>query len=170
MRFARIDIVNKRFGSALFGYRKNEVREFLQWLVADMDEQAAEIRRLTESSEAMHAEVERYRKLESAISEAMVTAQKIAEEVRSTAQEDARRIVDAAQTRATALETEASRSAEALRQQRQRFLRDFRDLLQSHLDTLSGEITRREDEGTHPTVTSLPPMQFTAKPSTDGAN
>lgn len=89
VRLTPIDITNKRFRRALRGYRPTEVDEFLQEVVADYEAVVVENARLREQVAQMQQELDRYRAMEEAMKEALVLAQRTADELRASAHREA---------------------------------------------------------------------------------
>lgn len=88
VRLTPIDITNKRFRRALRGYRSSEVDEFLAEVGADYEAVVVENARLREQVAQMQQELQRYRAIEEAMKEALVLAQRTADELRATAHKE----------------------------------------------------------------------------------
>jgi len=137
-----LDLIHKRFPRSLRGYAPAAVEGFLREAAAAYEETIAENACLREQVEALEREVERYQAMETTLKEALILAQKTADETRALAQREAETILREAQSRAASAVEEAERCVEALRQQRDRFAREFRVLLQAHLEGLEAEAAR----------------------------
>jgi cell division initiation protein len=143
------------------GYDTAQVDELISKLHGEIGQLTGEVNRLSnelkasrEETAKMRAMSERLASQESAIKDALITAQRAAEEVNRYAQDQADAIVEEARHKAE----EAAKSYETrindlrwelerLKIERDRFVREFRAMLENHLRELSND-TQPE----HPTV------------------
>lgn len=142
MRLTPIDLIHQRFPRAFRGYARAAVENYLRQVSADYEETVAENARLRDQVERLEREVERYRAMETTLKEALILAQKTADETRAAAQQEVERLLREAHAHVAALTEEAERSVGTLRQQRVRFAREFRLLLQSYLADLEADPAR----------------------------
>jgi cell division initiation protein len=143
VRLTPIDLLNKRFATSLRGYARGAVEDYLREIAADYEATVAENARLRETVENLEREIERYRSMETTLKEALILAQKTADETRAQAHREAEAVLREAQSRAAAVSEDAERRLEAVRQQRMRFAREFRATLQAYLDSLDGDARTR---------------------------
>lgn len=120
-----IDMRQARFGSAMRGFDKTEVTAFLEEAASDYEHALRENDRLRQQIVALEAQLSQYRELEGGLKSTLVSAQKVADDMRQNAQQEAARVVAEAQTRAELLlqkaqvrVDEAGREIDALRLKR----------------------------------------------------
>jgi cell division initiation protein len=89
VKITPIDIRNQKFGKSFRGYDPSEVEGFLDMVASTLEELLLENSRLKEKSSAVEATLKGYTDLESNLKDALVTAQKSAEETRQNAQKEA---------------------------------------------------------------------------------
>lgn len=142
MRLAPIDLINKRFPRTLWGYTPAAVEDFLREIALDYEAIVAENARLRERMDTLEQEVSRYAAMEHTLKEALLLAQKAAEDTRGAAQREAEARLRDADARAAAVIAEAQRCLEATRLQRIRFACEFRALLQTYLEYIEADIAR----------------------------
>lgn len=95
-----LDLRQTRFQSAIGGYNRTEVRNFLQEAAESYEEAMRENERLRMEIERLDAMLKQYRQLESTLNTTLLSAQKVAEDMRANAVEESSRIVREAEGRA----------------------------------------------------------------------
>ena len=114
------DVRNKRFEKAAFGYKQEEIDEFLNQLEAELDEMERERSEANSKIQVLADKVREYMKDEDALKDALLGAQKQGHQVLNEANEKAEQIIAEAQAKADALEDEAVRQhAEAMERNRE---------------------------------------------------
>ena len=149
------DVRNKRFEKAAFGYKQEEIDEFLSQLEAELDEMERERAEANNKIQILADKVREYMKDEDALKDALLGAQKQGHQVIDEANEKAEKILAEAQAKADELEDEAVRQhAEAMEKNRleiakekealieaQQQVADFKkslfDMYKSHLELIS---------------------------------
>lgn len=149
------DIRDKKFEKAAFGYKQEEIDEFLSQLIAEFDEIDAEREDLHSKIQLLADKVREYRQDEDALKDALLGAQKQGHKVISDAQEKAQAIIEQAEEKAKALLEEATtQHDEAMERNRAEiakekeklvaaqkevteFKRDLFDMYKSHLEMIS---------------------------------
>ena len=149
------DVRNKRFEKAAFGYKQEEIDEFLSQLEAELDEMERERAEANSKIQVLADKVREYMRDEDALKDALLGAQKQGHLVIADAQEKADQIMAEAQEKAAALEDEAVRQhaikmeqnrAEIAKEKEalieaQRQVADFKkslfDMYKSHLELIS---------------------------------
>ena len=149
------DVRNKRFEKAAFGYKQEEIDEFLSQLEAELDEMERDRIEANNKIQILADKVREYMKDEDALKDALLGAQKQGHQVIEEANEKAKQILEEAQAKADALEDEAVRQhAEAMEKNRaeiakeksalieaQQQVADFKkslfDMYKSHLELIS---------------------------------
>lgn len=113
------DVRNKRFEKAAFGYKQEEIDEFLSQLEAELDEMERERQEANNKIQILADKVREYMKDEDALKDALLGAQKQGHLVINEANAKAEEILSAAQAKAAELEDEAVRQhAEAMERNR----------------------------------------------------
>lgn len=136
MRLTPIDLLNKRFARAWRGYTAAAVDDFLREVERDFGAVVAENAHLKEKLESLERELQRYQSMEETLKRALVLAEKTAGETCEHARREAERMLGEAQEKAADLRRASEAELEETRRQRTRFVRDFRGLLQTYLDSL----------------------------------
>ncbi len=95
-----VDIENKEFGKAFRGYDIDEVEEFLQLLVNDYEKLYRENASLKEKNAMLTETIGNYRGMEETMQNAILAAQRSAEDIKRNAYQRAENITREAQTRA----------------------------------------------------------------------
>lgn len=109
-----LDIQKKEFRRAFRGYSEQEVDSFLDQVTQDYESLLREIQVLKEKTAQTEQNIARYREIEEAIKNAMVMAQKNADELRQNTEKEAGVILDRARIEADQLTREAEQEAAAL--------------------------------------------------------
>jgi cell division initiation protein len=143
MSLTPLDIHNKEFGRTFRGYKEDDVDEFLDEVVKELEGYIRENIRLKDELEKFQANVDQYRKMENTLNSTLIVAQETAEEVRSAARREAELIVRESEEKAEKIITDARERAkqvaaenEHMRLQTQLLKSRLKTLLQSQLDLL----------------------------------
>lgn len=158
------DVRNKRFEKAAFGYKQEEIDEFLSQLEAELDEMERDRQEANNKIQILADKVREYMKDEDALKDALLGAQKQGHQVINEANVKAEEIIAAAQEKAAQLEDEAVRQhAEAMEKNRQEiakerdsltearrqvaeFKKSLFDMYKSHLEMISAMPDAFEDD------------------------
>ena len=160
------DIRDKRFEKAAFGYKQEEIDDFLAMLIEEFDEIDAEREDLHSKIQILADKVREYRQDEDALKDALLGAQKQGHKVVAEAQEKADEIIAPAESKANELIEEATVAHEAAMEKNrqeiekekqnlyeaQRQVTEFKktlfDMYKSHLEMISAmpEIEIEEEE------------------------
>lgn len=132
MKITAIDLTHRKFARSFRGYRPQEVDDLLRELAAELEESARDRARMQDQIERLHAEVARYREMEQTLNNAVLLAQKTADEVQASARRDADSILREAEIRAERLNAEAHRQRQDLLNEIRR-LQERRDQLEDAL-------------------------------------
>lgn len=142
-RLTVIEIETQHFRRCFRGYDPKEVRNFLQELARDYEAALWNNQQLREELATLQEEVERYRTIENTLKEALVLAQRSADETRTNAHREAELILQEARRQAAEIESQAyqkiehlSLQIETLQARRNALLIELRTLLQTHLQAL----------------------------------
>jgi cell division initiation protein len=151
MDLTPLDVRKKKadFGRVLRGYEPAAVDGFLDLVADRMDELVRENATLRERATQLGESVEGFRQRESALNDALVTAQQLREEMRAQTQRDSELTLREARIEAERVIAEARREAgvvaESLRRlqtARARFLKGFRGYLERQLEEVRVEEAR----------------------------
>lgn len=157
-RLTPLDIHNKEFSKAFRGYSEDEVDEFLDLVVAEFERLIRTQEELQVELSGLESRIEHYRGLEETLKNAIVLAQKTADEIKEAAlrETDAikrQALLDAQRTREEAQEM-VKKSYEEVDRARQTLLRfkaEFKSFLESTMEMLesgtSGILERLNRQG-----------------------
>ncbi len=163
-----LDVRKKRgdFRKILRGYDPEEVDTFMDLVAERFEELVRENLALTDKTGRLEEQLEGLVGRESAVQEALVSAQKLREDVKGQSERDASVILDRATREAELLKAEADaeigrrlgeaeglimerqRALEELERSRMKFLKSFRGLLEREFDAVEVEEARRPLEET----------------------
>src|SRR5262245_56787626 len=94
-----LDVRQAKFSTVLRGYEKNEVNAFLLEAADGYEQAMRENDRLRQDVIRLEASIRQYRELEGALKGALMSAQKVSEDMKENAQQEAARIVREAEGR-----------------------------------------------------------------------
>lgn len=103
MNVSPLDLRSQRFATVLRGFDKVEVTSFLMAVADDYEQALREADRLRHDLSRLEAIVTEHREHEKSLQNTLVTAQKLADDIRANAEEEARRIMRDAQGRSELL-------------------------------------------------------------------
>jgi cell division initiation protein len=149
MKFTPLDIRHAEFSSGLSGYNKKEVREFLAQIADDAEEYERQLRGLQDRIAQLEEKINELREGEETLRRAVVSAEKIGNEMRVNAEREAQLVLKEAEAAKEKLLREALQKArdvrldiEKARSEKAMFFSQFRALLATYLDS----IERYEDK------------------------
>ena len=99
-RVTPIDMRQARFATSMRGFDKPEVTSFLESAASDYEMTLRENERLRQQIATLEASLTQHRELESSLKSTLISAQKVADDMRETAQQDAARIIREAEGKA----------------------------------------------------------------------
>ena len=147
------DVRNKRFEKAAFGYKQEEIDEFLSQLEAELDEMERERAEANNKIQILADKVREYMKDEDALKDALLGAQKQGHAVINEAQAKADELEDeAVRQHAEAMErnrAEIAKEKESLidaRRQVAEFKKSLFDMYKAHLEMISSMPEAYEDD------------------------
>jgi cell division initiation protein len=162
VKYTPLDIRHQDFAAALSGYSKKEVKDFLSAVADDVEESERQLRAFQEKISSLEAQVQELRQGEEALKRAVVSAEKIANEIRINAEREVElKLKDAEQQSSLMIQDAESAKEKLLREalskardirveiERARadkamFLGQFKGLLKTYMDS----IERAEDKAT----------------------
>ncbi len=147
MALTPIDITHTRFKTALRGYNKGHVDAFVRSVREALEEALSERSELQRKVEALQEELDRIRRIESTMSNALTLAQKSAEDLRTNAHRQAEMILQEAEQARVRMTVESQRDLEGLRTEigrmeavRDRFAAELRATLSAFQELLDKRI------------------------------
>ncbi|HID05706.1 MAG TPA: DivIVA domain-containing protein [Armatimonadetes bacterium] len=151
MPLTPVEILHREFRRSLRGYAPADVKSFLRELAQVVEQLLLENSQLKQEVEHLRERLGYYENLEETIQNALVLAQKTAEEMKSSAQHQAEWIISEAEARAQRIVDDAVRKASEVRsqiselvQERERAVAELKALLEMLLELL--ERRKREWE------------------------
>ena len=103
MKVTPLDLRQQRFRSVMRGYDRDEVAAFLNEVADDYENALREADRLRDDLVRAQASLEEHREHERNLRNTLLTAQKLADEIRANAEQDSQRIVREAEGRSELL-------------------------------------------------------------------
>jgi cell division initiation protein len=107
MKVTPLDLRQSRFKTVMRGYDKTEVTALLEAVADDYENALRENDRLRQELARLEAVLTQHRELEGSLKTMLISAQKVADDLRETAQAEALRIVRDAEARAEVLQQKA---------------------------------------------------------------
>jgi len=151
MKITPIDVSGHAFAVKMRGYDQEEVRSFLNLVSSEFEAVIVESNNLKEKLAQVEASVSDLRERERILKETLLTAQRLADEIREEARKEAQLIVREAEVRGSQLLDQAGRKAgelegaiQALRVEREAFAQRIRSAVEQHLRLL--DMHRNEEE------------------------
>jgi cell division initiation protein len=103
MRVTPLDMRQQRFGTVMRGFDKTEVVAFLTEAADDFEQTLRELDRVRQELNRTEALLSEHREREANLRNTLLTAQRVADEIRAAAEQEARRIMREAEGRADLL-------------------------------------------------------------------
>lgn len=153
MKITPIDISEHRFGTKMRGYDPEEVRSFLNLVSTEYEALVADNSALRERLAQVEASIADLKERERILKETLLTAQKLADEIREEARREASLIVKEAEMKGGQLLDQAARKAgelegtiQNLRLERDAFEQRVRSAVEHHMRLLDLRKTEEEVE------------------------
>lgn len=151
MKITPIDVSGHAFAVKMRGFDQEEVRSFLNLVSSEFEAVIVESNNLKEKLAQVEASVSDLRERERILKETLLTAQRLADEIREEARKEAQLIVREAEVKGSQLLDQAGRKAgelegtiQALRVEREAFAQRIRSAVEQHLRLL--DMHRNEDD------------------------
>jgi len=139
-RMMPLDLERAELKKTMRGYDRNQVQSLLQRAAKEMSTLRGEVDALQSDCSKLRQEVDSYRAQENTLKEALILAQRTADETRAAAHKEADLIVDQAKQRLGETESQMQTKIndlrwelERLRLERQKFLNNHRAMLEAQL-------------------------------------
>lgn len=143
MALTPVDIIHTKFPTALRGYKKSEVDEFVDEARRTIEQLIQEKSELQRSCCELRGEVGRVKAIESTLAEVLTTAQSVADDVKAQAHKQAEIILQEAEVARVRMTIEAQQSAEKCRVEinmlestKDRFEIELKSLISGYLEML----------------------------------
>lgn len=143
MKLSPLDIYNKEFKKATFGYNVNQVDEFLEEVGLAFERLLKEVNALQDENERMKERLATYEEMEEKFERMLAAVQKTAREQTEQARKEAEVIIQKAEIKAEQIMKETKRKLQEeyrvlqeLKGNKDLFKIRFRTLLESHLKML----------------------------------
>jgi cell division initiation protein len=140
-----VDIANRKFPRGFRGYSRREVEAFREQVAAALEEVLTENKRLRQEAEELQKQLQGYRSMEDTLKDALVLAERSAEERREQALREAQSVLDRARREGEDIVREARSQVERYREEsehlvrlRARFEAEFVGLLATYQQMLQG--------------------------------
>ncbi|MBN9501949.1 MAG: hypothetical protein BGO01_09955 [Armatimonadetes bacterium 55-13] len=160
-RMMPIDLERAELKKSVSGYDKGQVQGLLQRAAKEMSTLRGEVESLQAENAKLQRELETHRSQEHTLKEALILAQRAADETRASAHKEADLIVNDARQKASEIEQQNQTKIndlrwelERLRLEKQKFLSQFRAMLEAQLrdvaelggfSVVDGELNAEED-------------------------
>lgn len=146
MSLTPMDIQKKQFGRALRGYREQEVDEFLDQIVREMERLLKDNAALREQVETLGDRLSQFQKLEDVLHNSLVVAQQSADEMKASARKQADLIIHEAKVKAEQIKKEAETQLEAMQAELSTLIRNARRIKAQVHGMLSSQLEILESE------------------------
>ena len=140
-----LEIENKEFSKAMRGYNAEEVDEFLDRIILDMQQLLSEKEKLEAEIEELKKDLNQYKRSETSVLNTLESAKKLMNDISESAEKRAEVIIKNAQLDAETIQREARESVsrmtdegQRLKGKVQRFRERYRQILEDELNQLEG--------------------------------
>ena len=123
--FTPNDIQNKKFKSAVNGYKKEEVDEFLGIIFSEYDNLYKQNIALNDKINMLSDAIKQYKSMENALQNTIVTAQNVSEELKRTAQLNSEAMIKEAEQSAKDIVDEANNKVAEIKAKYDAVKQDF---------------------------------------------
>lgn len=151
MKITPIDISSHRFAKKMRGFDPEEVRSFLNLVAGEFERLVIENNALKEELSQIKAGIADYKERERILKETLLTAQKLAQDMKEEARKEALLVIKEAEIKGSQLLDQAARKAgqiegmiQNLRVERDAFEQRVRSAVEQHLRLL--DMHRKEEE------------------------
>jgi cell division initiation protein len=162
-----LDMRQAKFGTAMRGFERTEVTTFLMEAADGYEQALRENDRLRQEIIRLESSLQQFRELESGLRTMLVSAQKVADDMKDNAQQEAARILREAEGRADLLTQSAQARAEDVQREvdglnlkRREAENNLESMVASLQSTL--EFVRAQDAREHEVVTHRPRLESIA--------
>jgi len=153
VKIAPVDVRNQHFKKVVRGADPEEVRIFLGIVADEMEKLVSANRELEHKVEVLESQVEEYRKVETALRDTLLTADRVSNESRENSRKEAELILRDAELRANRILDDTTRRASELRReivelqnQKDVYIARLRSLIETQLKLLRFHSVDTEEE------------------------
>jgi len=164
LRIAPVDIRNQQFKKVVRGADPEEVRIFLGIVADEMEKLINDEREFEQKVAGLEAQVDEYRKVETALRDTLLTAERVSSEARENSRKEAELLLRDAELKAERILDDASRRAGELRReivdlknQKDIYIARLRSLVETQLKMLRFHSVDMEEQ--EETITKLTESQ-----------
>ena len=143
--FTPNDIQNKKFKTAVGGYKKEEVEEFLGIVYTEYDNLYKQNISLNDKINMLSDAIKQYKSMEAALQNTIVTAQNVSEELKRTAQLNSEAIIKDAEQNAKEIIEDANKQVSEIKAKYESVKQDF-DIYKTKIKTVVEAQLRTIDE------------------------
>src|SRR5690606_18058007 len=143
MPLTPLDIHNKQFSRSFRGYNEEEVNEFLDQIIKELELIIKEKKKVEEENEELREKLSHFSNIEERLSKSILVAQETAEEVKANARKEAQLIVKEAEKNADRIINDALAKArkisieiDELKRRAATYQSRFRSLVEAQLEML----------------------------------
>lgn len=136
-----VDIMQQKFAVKFRGYDVQDVDAFLEVVAKEMERLAADNSRLQQEIIVRRKELDQYKKKEESINAALVTVQRMSEELKKNAVVEAETIISNSRQEAENIVSEARKKCEALREE----VRPIKDEARAEAQSIVAEAKKYRD-------------------------
>lgn len=144
MTLTPLDIHNKEFSRRLRGYDEDEVNEYLDQIIKDLEALIRENKELKTANETLQERLNHFANLEETLSKTIIVAQEAADEVKNNSKKEAQLIIKEAEKNADRIINDSlaksrkiALEVEELKKQASIYRARFRTLVEAQMDLLS---------------------------------
>lgn len=132
MRLSPLDIQHMEFERGVSGYRRSQVRAFLERVAAEREELLKELQTLRDEVEEQERRIESLESAETDLRQAVIAAERIGNQMKDNARREAELILEGAEAERKSVEADVAR----LKTLRDDFREQFRGMLQAYRQSL----------------------------------
>ncbi len=132
MRLSPLDIQHMEFERGVSGYRRAQVRAFLERVASEREELLKELQALRDEIAEQHKRIETLESAENDLRQAVIAAERIGNQMKDNARREAELILERAESERKGVESDVAR----LRTLRDDFREQFRGMLQAYRQSL----------------------------------
>lgn len=154
MPITPIDIQQHRFKSRAFGYDKSEVDVFLEQVADELERYHLEVQQLKEELARTRSALDEMKEREVTLKEALLTTQRVTDDLKENARKEAQIIVAEAEVRGEQIQQDARNrhdqlleEIQELRRQKISFESGIRAMVESHMRLLEMSALAPQDRG-----------------------
>ncbi len=144
MELTKVDILNKKFSTTIWGYKKRDVETFMQEIADQVGGLAERNSELEQHIKHLEEKLKEHKDREEVLQNTLITTQKMTEDIKANANKQAKVIVQEAQSKAEDILRQAHKrlaqiheDISELKKQRAHFEMKLRSMIESQLKLLN---------------------------------